>query len=102
MPMLTTLRTRVPVWPTHAPERTRSEKSAILRSTACTTGTTFTPSTSTTAPSGARSAVWSTARPSVTLIFSPRNIASMRSRKPARCASATRSRSVSSVIRFFE
>ena len=83
-------------------ERTRSEKSAILRSTACTTGTTFSPSTSITAPSGARSAACRTARSSVTLIFSPRNIASMRSRRPARCASATRSRSVSSVIRFLE
>ena len=42
-----------------------------------------------TAPSGARSATCSTARSSVTLIFSPRNIASMRSRSPARRASAT-------------
>ena len=31
MPMLTTLRTRLPVWPVHWPERTRSAKSAILR-----------------------------------------------------------------------
>ena len=30
IPMLTTLRTRLPVWPVHAPERTCSEKSAIL------------------------------------------------------------------------
>ena len=46
MPMLTTLRMRLPVWPVHCPLRTRSEKSAILRSTSCTAGTTFSPSTS--------------------------------------------------------
>ena len=38
MPMLTTLRMRLPVWPFHAPLRTRSEKSAILSSTAWTCG----------------------------------------------------------------
>ena len=45
MPMLTTLRMRLPVWPFHAPLRTRLQKSAILSSTACTWGTTFSPST---------------------------------------------------------
>ena len=45
MPMLMTLRMRLPVWPFHAPLRTRSEKSAILSSTAWTCGTTFSPST---------------------------------------------------------
>ena len=45
MPMLTTLRMRLPVWPFHAPLRTRSEKAAILSSTAWTSGTTFSPST---------------------------------------------------------
>ena len=45
MPMLTTFRMRLPVWPFHAPLRTRLEKSAILSSTACTSGTTFLPST---------------------------------------------------------
>ena len=43
-------------------------------------GTTFSPSTNIDAPRGARSATCSTARFSVMLIFSPRNIASMRSR----------------------
>ena len=41
------------------------------------------------ASSGARNAVCSTARSSVTLILSPRNIASMRSRNPARCANSS-------------
>ena len=45
MPMLTTLRMRLPVWPFHSPLRTRLEKSAILSSTAWTCGTTFLPST---------------------------------------------------------
>ena len=45
MPMLMTLRMRLPVWPFHAPLRTRSAKSAILSSTAWTSGTTFSPST---------------------------------------------------------
>ena len=59
MPILTTLRMRLPVWPVHAPLRTRSEKAAILSSTACTSGTTFTPSTtidSSAAPAGQRAA----------------------------------------------
>ena len=72
MPILTTLRMRLPVWPFHAPLRTRSANSAILSSTAWTSGTTFLPSTMMTAPSGARSATCSTARFSVMLIFSPR------------------------------
>ena len=38
MPMLTTLRMRLPVWPVQAPPRTRSEKSAMRSSTACTCG----------------------------------------------------------------
>ena len=71
MPMLTTFLIRLPVWPFHAPLRTRLEKSAILSSTACTSGTTFFPSTTMEAPRGARSATWRTARFSVTLIFSP-------------------------------
>ena len=45
MPMLTTLRMRLPVWPFQAPLRTRSAKSAIRSSTAWTSGTTFSPST---------------------------------------------------------
>ena len=38
MPMLMTLRMRLPVWPFQAPLRTRLEKSAILSSTAWTCG----------------------------------------------------------------
>ena len=87
MPMLTTLRMRLPVWPFHAPLRTRFEKSAILSSTAWTSGTTFSPSTTIDAPRGARSATCRTARFSVTLILSPRNMASIASRRPDSSAS---------------
>ncbi|CAM5735225.1 hypothetical protein SALBM311S_10378 [Streptomyces alboniger] len=52
IPMLTTLRIRLPVGPVHSPERTRPAKSLIRSSTACTCGTTFSPSTSTTAFAG--------------------------------------------------
>ena len=45
MPMLTTLRMRLPVWPVHSPERTWSEKSPSCASTAWTSGTTSSPST---------------------------------------------------------
>ena len=51
---------------------------------------------------GARSATCRTARSSVTLIFSPENIASMRARRPRSSASRTSRRTVSSVILFFE
>ena len=87
MPMLITLRMRLPVWPFQAPLRTRLAKSLILSSTAWTSGTTFSPSTMIEAPLGARSATCRTARFSETLIFSPRNIASMRARSPASSAS---------------
>ena len=40
MPMLTTLRMRLPVYPCHSPVRTRRAKSDILSNTACTSGTT--------------------------------------------------------------
>ena len=45
MPMFTTLRMRLPVAPSHSPLRTRSANSLIRSSTACTCGTTSTPST---------------------------------------------------------
>ena len=102
MPMLTTLRMRLPVWPFHAPLRTRSANSAILSSTAWTAGTTFSPSTTIEASRGARRATCRTARCSETLIFSPRNIASIRALRPDSPASASSSFSVSSVTRFFE
>ena len=78
MPMLTTFLIRLPVWPVHWPSRTRLANPAILSRTACTSGTTFLPSTTIEAPIGARRATWSTARFSVTLILSPRNMASIR------------------------
>ena len=99
MPMLMTLRMRLPVWPFHSPLRTRLEKPAILSSTAWTWGTTFSPSTTIDDPCGARRATCSTARFSVTLIFSPRNMASMRDCRPDSSASPKRSFSVSSVGR---
>ena len=50
--------------------------------TACTSGTTSTPSTRIRSFSGARKATCSAARCSVTLIFSPLNMASMRRARP--------------------
>ena len=102
MPMLTTLRIRLPVWPVCSPERTRAAKSPILSRTAWTSGTTSTPSTRMWASRGARRATCSTARSSVTLIFSPANMASMRRRRPARSASFTSRPMVSAVTRFLE
>ncbi len=100
--MLTTLRIRLPVCPFQAPLRTRLAKSLIASSTAWTSGTTFFPSTVIEAPRGARRATCKTARFSVTLILSPRNIASMRPRRSASSANPRKSASVSSVTRFFE
>ena len=71
MPMLMTFRIRLPVWPFQVPSRTRSAKSLILSSTACTWDTTSSPSTTIFAPRGARSATCRTARFSETLILSP-------------------------------
>ena len=102
MPTLTMFLIRLPVWPFHSPPRTRSQKAAILSSTSWTSGTTFLPSTVIVSPLGARRATCSTARPSVTLIFSPLNMALIRSPKPQSRASWSRSLSVSPVTRFFE
>ncbi len=100
--MLMTLRIRLPVAPFHVPERTLSAKLLMRSSTAWTSGTTFLPSTRIVSSLGARSATWRTARSSVTLIFSPVNIASIRFGRPHSSASRTSRRIVSSVIRFFE
>ena len=102
MPMLTTFLMRRPVWPVHAPPRTSLANAVMWSRTACTSGTTFRPSTMTEAPRGARSATWSTDRFSVTLIFSPPNIASIRSRSRDSSASRARRVIVSSVTRCFE
>ena len=75
MPMLTTLRIRLPVWPLHAPSRTARER-GHLASTAWTSATTSWPSTTDRSLAGARSAMCSTARSSVALMRSPANIAS--------------------------
>ena len=45
MPMLTTLRIGLPVWPFHSPERTRSQNAPIRSSTSWTCLTTSSPST---------------------------------------------------------
>ena len=50
MPMLTTLRIGRPVCPFQSPLRTRSANDAIRSSTRCTSGTTFSPSTTIDAP----------------------------------------------------
>ncbi len=102
MPTFTTFLIRLPVWPVHSPERIRPANAAILSRTACTFGTTFSPSTSITASAGARRAVCSTARPSVVLIFSPRNMASRCPNTSVAAASSWSRASVSSVIRCLE
>ena len=102
MPMLTMLRIGRPVCPSHLPARTFSANSPMRSSTSCTAGTTSTPSTVIDVPRGARRATCSTARFSVMLIFSPPNMAAMRSASPDSSASCSSRRSVSSVTRFFE
>ncbi len=87
MPTLTTLRIGLPVWPVHSPERTRSAKALMRSSVSCTCLTTSTPSTISERSRGIRSATWSTARSSETLMCSPANIASRRSSTPRSRAS---------------
>ena len=102
MPMLTTSVMRRPSWPFQAPSRTAWAKPAIRSRTPRTSGMTSTPSTMTGRSERLRSAVWSTARFSVVLIFSPAN---MRSRQPSTSCRRARSSSipmVSGVIRFLE
>ena len=102
MPMLTTLRIRLPVCPVWLPSRTALQKVVIRSSTSCTSATTSTPSTTSERPRGMRRATCNTARSSVTLMWSPRNMASVRSASPHAPASSASSRIVSSVIRCFE
>ena len=68
--------------PRHSPERTASAKALIRSRTSCTSLTTSRPSTSSDRSRGIRSATCRTGRSSVTLIRSPRNIASIRAREP--------------------
>ena len=91
---------RAPVAPRQAPERTRSARSAMRSSTSCTAPTTSSPPVWIRVPRGARSATWSTARSSETLMCSPANIAAMRSSRPASRASRTSSASVCGVTRW--
>ena len=102
MPMLTTARIGLPVWPVHRPARTSVAYAAIASSTACTPGTTSSPSKTICCDLGARRATCKTARRSVTLIRSPQNIASARSATPQLRASFTSSCSVSPVSRCLE
>jgi len=54
--LLTTFVIRWPVCPFHSPPRSRFAKPVMRSSTACTSGTTFLPSTWSDAPRGARKA----------------------------------------------
>mmetsp|Transcript_102042 Transcript_102042/g.329159 ORF Transcript_102042/g.329159 Transcript_102042/m.329159 type:complete len:272 (-) Transcript_102042:191-1006(-) len=71
MPMHTTSVSFLPVWPTHSPLRTFSEKAFMPSNTLHTSGTTFLPSTQIEASRAARNATWSTGLPSVSLILTP-------------------------------
>ena len=102
MPMLTTLRIGLPVWPFQAPLRTRSQKSAILSSTACTCGTTFTPSTMIDCVFGrAQGDMQDGAFLGDVDLVAPEHGVDAR-RRPDSSASWKSSLSVSSVTRFFE
>ena len=88
--------------PVAAAHRAR-QNAAMRSSTACTSATTFVPSTTMRSPGGARSATCSTARCSVVLIVVAAEhrgdaLAQAAARRRARAAA----RSVSSVMRFFE
>ncbi len=91
IPMFTTVRIGRPVWPVQRPHRTSSANAAMRSSTAWTSGTTSRPPVRMTVPRGARSATWSTARSSVTLMRSPANIAARRDANPDCPRSARRS-----------
>ena len=82
MPIFTMLRIGLPVWPFHRRSE-RVRKAAILSRTRGLRARHSVPSTTIDAPFAARSATCRTARFSVTLIVSPRNIASMRSPQAA-------------------
>ena len=103
MPMLTTLRIGLPVWPSHAPERTRSAKAAIRSSTACTSGTTSWPSTTIVLALGRpqRDVQHGPVLGDVDVLAAEHGVDAS-SRTPARRARATSSRIVSAVMRFFE
>ena len=102
MPMFTTSVMRWPVYPCHVPDRTASLNPRMAARTRTTSPITSWPSTSMGRSAGRRSATWSTARFSVVLIFSPRNMAAIFSSSPASRASANRQARVSSTMRCLE
>jgi len=102
MPMLTTSVIRFPETPFHAPLLTRSVNWRMWSSTPLTNGITSWPSTMIGRFERFRSAMWSTALFSVTLIFSPLNILSVQPGRSACLARSRRSCIVCSVMRFFE
>jgi hypothetical protein len=102
MPMLTKSVIGLPVYPTHAPDRTACENSRMCSSTRFTSGITSFPSTRIGRFDRLRSAMCSTARFSVMLIFSPENIFRVQPATSRSAASSCSSPSVSPVIRFFE
>ncbi len=102
MPMLTTARMGSPVAPVHRPLRTASTKAAMRSSSVWTSAPTSAPSTSKRSPAGRRRAVWSTARPSLSLMGAPANIWSRRSSSPAARARSLSREMVSAVIQFFD
>ena len=103
MPMLTTLRMRLPVWPFQSPLRTRLAKAAILSSTACTSGTTFWPSTTMDCVlrRAQRDVQHRAVLGDVDLVAAEHRVDVLAQARLARRA-ASSSRSVSSVTRFFE
>ena len=103
MPMLTTVRIRSPVAPTHEPSRTASANAAIRAEHLVHVGDDVVAVDARRArPAGWRSAVCSTARRSVTLIGSPANIASRRASTPAAVATASRASTTASSTRCFD
>ena len=102
IPMFTTARIRLPVAPTHSPDRTASANADMRSSSSCTSLTTSTPSTTSDRERGIRRATWSAGRPSETFTGLPRNIECTFSASPRSAASFLRSWRVSSVTRCFE
>ena len=101
MPMLTMSVIFLPVAPGALPERTASAKAPIASSTERTSAFTSCPSSTIPLPVRLRSAVCSTARSSVMLIFLPENIAARRPSRSAALASFPSRSIVSSIDRAF-
>ncbi len=100
--MLTTVVSGFPLTPVNSPLRTFRANSYICSRTAQTWGTMSCPSKVREADFGSRSAVCRTERPSVTLIFSPWNMASRRASTPVCSARACNVSKTGSVIKFFD